>query len=755
VAVIAQKPSALVRARLRGVDWAGIAVRCAVVLATLVAVTTLLVFEIVAVGNHYELRVTADTPTFLALIRDLGQSPFRPDSVFFGTSGSASIHASPYLQLLGLIWRIVAPAGRYNDPIAIGEYAAVVTIPVTLFVLTMTWLYARELAGRAAAWGSVLGLLTLFGPVHIAYPSDLTFNGFLSTGYFPTTFATGLTLAALICARRQTLAYTAATAALTALTLTTDPFNGTVLVALLVLYSCVAATRLRTEAYRLPAVILAGLFLARAWPEFNIFSSLQAQGLGVPKVVAAVAVAPSACRWGWSRLAPATARARAVVRHLHVGPETELRLAKAGFWGACLIAVWGIYKMTHWPSGVPVLGSYRLGFYWNDQRDRWLLLFLPGICAVLGLARVARTRTSFPLLWLGSLYGVGAIGAAVHLATGFQLPLYYRFILLCQLPAAIGIGAYLARNGSRRAALVVLATLLASLAFKATTLATVSTRLNYFGSQLSTLWQFDRVIPPRSGVVASDPSTSYFIPITTRNRVLTFGMGHADSGSEPELAKSGYVLLRTVWAGNGTQATRALVRMWNVGVRWVVVEKFTTLQPPTQMKLFWGPYNALIGGTDINPLARYNARLAIVGRQTFDNGEFTVYRLNGRRLSRAVRTRPTIGVGNIRRVHSLLVRLVAGDTATAAVTEPSLYRLGVRFVALSYGELGSTPTLTAFGGTLGSADVVTLPVRNGRWAVDCVPECYFSYPSSEVERLGTVLHNDGRFSTIVSLRRPG
>ena len=752
--VIARTPSAAVRARLRRVDWAGVVVRCAVVVATLVAVATLLVFEIVAIGNHYELRVTADTPTFLALIRDLGHSPFRPDSVFFGTSGSASIHASPYLQLLGLIWRVVAPAGRYNDATAIGEYAAVVTIPVTLFVLWMTWLYARGLAGGTAAWGSVLGLLTVFGPVHIAYPSDLTFNGFLSTGYFPTTFATGLTLAALICARRRTLGYTAGTAALTALTLTTDPFNGTVLVALLLLYSCVVATRSRTEAYRLPAVIIAGLFLARAWPEFNIFSSLQAQGLGVPKVLAAVAVTPSACRWGWGLLAPATTRVRDAVRRMHVGPEIELRLAKVGFWGACLIALWGIYKMAHWPTGVPVLGSYRLGFYWNDQRDRWLLLFLPGICGLLGLARLAKTRTSFPLLWLGSLYGVGAIGAAVHLATGFQLPLYYRFILLCQLPAAIGIGTYLAKNRNRRAAMIVLATLLASLAFKAITLATVSTRLNYFGSQLSTLWQFNRVIPPNSGIVASDPSTSYFIPITTRDRVLTFGMGHADSGTEPELAKSGYVLLRTAWADTGPQAVRALVRMWNKGVRWVVVEKFTTLQPPTQLKLFWGPYNALISGTDINPLALYNARLAIVGRQTFDNGEFTVYRLNARRLSRAAGTKPSIAAGNLPRVHSLLVRLVAGDTATAAVTEPRLYRLGVRFVALSYGELGSTPTLTAFGATLSARDVVTLPVRNGRWAVDCVPECYFSYPSSEVERLGTVLHNDGRFSTIVALRRP-
>jgi hypothetical protein len=436
----------------------------------------------------------------------------------------------------------------------------------------------------------------------------------------------------------------------------------------------------------------------------------------------------------------------------------ELRMAHVGAWSAAMIALWGLRTLGHWPTDVPVLQSYRLGFYWNDQRDRWLLLFLPGLCGLIGLVRLARRGSErgagVPLLWFCGFYAVGLIGGVVHLAIGYQLPLYYRLTLLCQLPVAVGVGAFAAHHKSRRAALIVAATVAGAFAFKTVTLMTVSDNLSYFGAPLSTLWQFGNLIPAGSGAVASDPNTSYFIPIATGNRVLTVGMGHTDSGTEPVLAESGYQLLRRVYVGSQAESASALRQIWTGGVRWFVVEKYTTFSPPTQQSLFAAPYNALIGGSDINRLAVYNSRLAAVADETFDNGEFTVYRLDGSRLLQTTGAPASILPQNRSAVVGALDSLAAGNTKTAAREAPVLYRLGVRIVTLSVGELGSTPTLTAFGQSMSNGDIVQTPVTSGRWVEDCLPSCYVASPSSEIEQLGDVLHNDGRFSTIVALRDP-
>jgi hypothetical protein len=341
------------------------------------------------------------------------------------------------------------------------------------------------------------------------------------------------------------------------------------------------------------------------------------------------------------------------------------------------------------------------------------------------------------------------------LATGYQLPLYYRVILMCQVPLAVAVGAFLTEHRSGRAAAIVLATLAGALAFKAVTLVKVPDNLSYFGARLSTLWQFGRVIPPHSGTVASDPNTSYFIPVATNNRVLTVGMGHADSGTEPRQARTGYVLIHKLYAGSQTQAAAALRRMWRLGVRWVVVEAYTTLAPPTQQALFSGPYNALISGPDITVLARYEARLLAAGRQTFQNGEYTVFRLNHRRLLGATSHAAAFSRARRREITRALGKLADGGLRAVGPESRILYALGVRSVALSYGELGSTPTLLAFGRSISNGEMVELPVRSGRWVAGCLPECYTAYSSSEIERLGRLLHTDGRFATIVALRAPG
>jgi hypothetical protein len=728
-------------AALRPGRWLAIA-------AALVSVAVLLIMEIQAIGNHYELRVTADTPTFLALIRDMALHPLAKVSVFFGNAGSDSIHASPYLQLLAWTWKALATPSQFWNPISLGEFAAIVTIPASLFVLAMLWLYVRRLAGGTAAWASIPIVLSLFGPAHVIYAGDMSINGFLTTGYFPSTVATGLMLATVVAYEHRRRWSTAVATVMAALTLTADPFGGLMLVLVLILHACAAVTHDPCERWRMPSVLAAGAVLAAAWPAMDTLGAYSSAGAPLPGLVLVAALAPTV----WlevrrrARLAPMLER----VRNLDAGPMLERRIAELGFWATAALAIWALYVIGHWPSGAPALRSYRLGFYWNDQRDRWLVLLLPGVCGLLGLWRGARGGRAAPLLWFAAVFTVGLVGAVVHLATGHELPLYYRLILASQLPLAVGAAIFVARPHRRMAVVVMALTLTVAFAFKVLTLETESPYVDYFGDPLGTLWSFNRIIPRGPGIVASDPAIGYFMPVMTGHRVLTFSKGHADSGNEQSQAQAGYGLLRRVYGGSGVQASQALGRMWSLGVRWVVVEKFTNFDPATQQQLFAAPYTSLITATDVNRLALYNSRLTAVGVQTYDDQEFTVYRLSRAMLSNATSGAASIAQSKRGDVASALHRLAETRGPAPAALRHELARDGVRTVTLSYGEFGSIPTLSAYGRSLTESPVV-VRVSSGRWQVDCSPQCNSASAAKTITSLGPVLHSDGRFSTIVRL----
>jgi hypothetical protein len=734
------------RQRVAALPW----VRWLAPPAALVSVGVLVVMEIQAIGNHYELRVTADTPTFLALIRDMALHPLAKVSVFFGNSSSDSIHASPYLQLLAWIWKAVASPSQFWNPISLGEFAAVVTIPASLFVLAMLWLYVRRLAGTTAAWASIPIILSLFGPAHVIYAGDMTLNGFLTTGYFPSTVATGFLLATLVTVDIRRPWATVLAVVLTALTLTSDPFAGLLLALVMILQACARVARDPRERWRTPLVFALGAALTLAWPAMNTLGAYSKSDAPLPGLVVIAFLAPNL----WfevrrrARLAPLLARAR----RFDPGPMFELRTARAGLWATAALLVWALYVMGHWPGNVPALRSYRLGFYWNDQRDRWLLLLLPGVCGVFGLWRVARKGRSVPLLWFAVIFAVGLIGAVVHLATGHELPLYYRLILASQLPLAIGAAIFTTRHRRGAAVAIMALTLTAAFGYKVATLELESVNLNYFGAQLGTLWSFNEIIPRGPGLIASDPSTGYFMPVTTGHRVLTFSKGHADSGTEQTQAEAGYELLRQVYLGTGPQAAAALRRMWSLGVRWVVVEKFTNFDPPTQQQLFNAPYTSLITTADVNQMAVYNTRLTEVGVQTYDDQEFTVYRLVKARLMSATLAPPSLSPGDRATIVTALHMLTLTRRPALSAVRDALYQAGVRTVTLSYGEFGSTPELSAYGESLGGDAPVQVPVTNGRWQVNCVPLCNSATSARTITSLGRVLHTDGRFSTIVSLQ---
>ena len=690
-----------------------------------------------AATNSYALRVIGDTPTFLTLIRDLGAHPMQPVSTSFGTAGTESIHASPYLQALGLLWHAVAPAGRYDDPLALGQFAALVSIPMTLFVLGMVWLLASRLAGRTAAFLSIPVLLMVLGPVHVAFPSDLTINGFLYAGYYPTTFATGLTLAALVMLHRASIGLALAAVPVVALTIATDPLNGATLAALATVVACRSAR----HAVVVPLTLAGGFALAEAWPVFDVFAAFADSDLPVPAILVVAFVAP----WVWLAIRPALRRPGAWLARRSIGGRLELLLAVVALLATVALAAWGVYRMIHYPAGEPLLAANRLGFYWNDQRYRWLLLLLPALVGIIGMLRLARRGEPLPLLWFLGFYAFGTFGAVGELL-GIYVPLYYRFILLCQIPFAIGVAYFLVTRKSSLAATLTWATIVAVLIFKVATLTAVSKRLTYFGAELPPVWNLASAVPPSSGVVASDPQTSYYFPLVTRNWILTVSPGHADSESEPDVAKAGYRIMHKLYSGSGPTAAAALRELWRKGVRYVVVEKFTTFRPPTLKRFYTGPYTGLIKGRDVPAAGRYNARLSLAGRVVSDSGQLTVYKLDRNRFRRTTAPGPGIRRRDVAKIRALLADLPGRPPAAAVRTRRELRRAGVRMVTLSHGWLGSEPRLTAYGGRVGDPISVSVVIGGRSTRRGCDGACAGARAS--VRFLGLTQLDDGIFTVI-------
>ena len=741
-------PAPTATAKLGGVSaW-----HAAIVVACMASVGVLLAMQALAISNHYAMRVISDTPTFIALVRDLARAPMQPDSVFFHTLDTQSMHASPYLQVLALVWRAVAPSGHRGDPVAIGRFLAIVAIPVSLFTLGMLWCFTRSVAGRTAAFAAIPAVLSLFGPAHIIFSSDLTLGGLLATGYYPTTLATGLSLAVLMLLRQRSKPASALTLLLLALTLTTDLFSGTVLLLYTIIYSCLAAHRQRSEAHRIPSIILGAFALAALWPLFHIFAAFQSAGIPILELIVGAFLAPRL----WCLLAPRVAAVTRAIPPLaraakaRVSATGELHIALLGLWACAMLAIWTVYLIGHWPDD-PALRSYRLGLYWNDQVYRWPLLLAPGAVGAIGLQRLLRRRGGELALGAAVMYGVGVLGSVVFVATHVQLPLYYRFILACQLPMAVGMGAFLAHHKSRRAAGLALVTLLMAFSFKAVALLVVPSTENYFGAPLQSAWTLGRVIAPQSGRVASDPSTSYYIPAAADDAVVTLS-GHADSGAEGERAELGYSLMHQLYAGDAWHSADALLHLWQYGVRWVVVEKSTSLRPSNRHLFFFGPYSGLITRSDMALMARYYSRLAAAGTPVYDDDEYTVFKLDGRRLEGAVNAPASIAASNAGQVRDILLGLAERGGQGAAAAAATLYRLGVRVVTVSVGTFGSEPHIYGFGQSLSAPDMIASAVTAP--GLGCRAVCYRDRGLGWMARLGRVVHSDNRFMTIVELSPP-
>jgi hypothetical protein len=565
----------------------------------------------------YPLRVTSDTPTFLTLLSDMAQRPFEPQSPFL-EGGAATQHATPYMQALALVSRVV---GVSATPVGLGSFLALAGIVVFAFTLWCVFLYVRRLAGPTAAWVSLPVLLGVFGPPHVIWASDLSLHAALYAGFFPQNLALALALLTLLALDARTHRTLVGACLLASATMLVHPFTGVLLAVLASAESCRLASRRDRAASRTPIALATGFALGLLWPAYSLDRAFAETGLrGIFFIALCLAVCGAAYVVG-PRIASSGLGAELSRLLLRVETTSAAyRLAIAGAAGTALLALWE-WRLVH----APPEESARLAIYWVDERWRWPLLFVAGAVGLSGLARLARRGHIVPAVWFVGCFGLGTFGAI-----GLPLPVWYRFLLLCQVPLAVGVAKVVADAGRTRTTAVVAATFALALSVKVVTLIHAPPTVSYFGQPLQPVWSLGEHLPPGSGLVATDPATAYFVPATTGHRVLTVHKGHVSSRRELDQARDGYRLLRRYYAG-GPGWWHAGQEMWRRGVRYVVVQKQTTLEPRTLDDFIW--QSAFVRTpAQRRALGNYFYENNRVGELIYDSEDFVIYRLDRRKL---------------------------------------------------------------------------------------------------------------------------
>lgn len=566
----------------------------------------------------YSLRVTSDTPTFIALVTGMAERPFAEQSPFLAQQ-IATQHATPYIQAVAFVWSFLD--GDTRNPVEVGRLLALVGIPVFALLLYSVFLYVRRLAGSRAAWLSLPVLLGLFGPPHVIWASDHTLHGALYASYFPQNLALALLLLTLFALSRDGYGSLALACLGAAGTMLVHPFSGVLLCVLATTESCYAAYRKDSGYFRPPLALGAGFVLGTTWPAYSLDRAFAETGLRGVFFVSLCICIPFVVR-GLAMIELPTLRSPPVGRWIDAlaAGSATFKLAVIGAIGAATITVWELALVRSPPEE-----SERLAVYWVDGRWRWPLLLLAGTVGLSGLARLARHGHIVPAVWFAGCLGLGLLGAA-----SVPVPVWYRFLLLCQIPLAIGVAAVIAYAGRTRTLAIVLATFTLTIGVKVVTLLESPPTMSYFGTQPQAVWELGDHVPPGPGLVATDPSTAYFIPAATGRRVLTVGKGHVSSKRELALARRGYRLLRRYYAGGGDW-WQAAQEMWRRGVRYVIVEKHTTLEPRTLDDFIWQT-GLLRTQAQRRALGNYFYENGRVGNLVFDSPEYAIYRLDRTKL---------------------------------------------------------------------------------------------------------------------------
>jgi hypothetical protein len=596
-------------------------------------VATMLALELWAFRTRYGMRVIADTPTYMSLLRELALHPFHsPPSPYLSHSVNLA-HATPDVQLLALIWKGLAAAGLVHadlvDAHAAYTLLAVKGLIVTFLLFHALFVWARHQTGSSGmAWLAVAALPFVWGPALIVCPGDFSFHGFMTTADHSEPLAIALLLYALVVldAKLKPRRLLAAATIVGAVTVT-HPFTGVRLMALASAVACYHAVRRepeRTWQLTPPAVAL-GYLLAAAWPAYHLSEAMQVGSFDGVQIAAVLAGLPYAA-FGVGVVSRRLPRLRAIRLPALDAPDAALRLAVTGVVIVGAVAARELWLFQH-PD--PWLRTNRLAIYWNGPNIRyWPLLLAPALVGLVGLVRLAREEMPLPLLWASGCLGIGVLGA-----TGFPIPLWHRFLLFAQIPLALGMAVVIAKAEWRAAGSIAVCTMACSAGFAFGTLLLMPKNVTYFRNKLQAGWRLEQLLPKASPtLIASDPASSYFF-IPLGDRTLTLTTWHVGGPSELPPIRRGYVLIHRVYVGDRWRA--AARQMWKLGVRYVVVNRGFRIQAPTvdAFSSFDTPY-IVRDWAQLAEVDAYMHRLSLIARPMGRRVEYFVYRLDRRRLFR-------------------------------------------------------------------------------------------------------------------------
>src|SRR5262249_32515274 len=294
-------------------------------------------------------------------------------------------------------------------------------VVVTAALLHACFLWVRRCAGTRAGWISIPVLLLLFGPAHVIWAGDLTFQGFLYAGFYPQTLALAFLLYTLVLLHGEAETRRVAVAIVTvAATMVIHPFTGALLALLLATEGAWRA--LRGGEWLIPSLALVvGYAIAARWPAYSLDHALAVAGpSGVTLVVGCVS-APFVVRLlaRTTDLAGLLRRIRSSLSDALVGDRVLVRSAIGGLVLVGLLASWQVWLLLQ-PLPAPIVHSNRLALYWVEDRWRWPLMFAAGATGVVGLARLARRGAPLGALWFAACFGIGLAGIA-----GMPLPVWW------------------------------------------------------------------------------------------------------------------------------------------------------------------------------------------------------------------------------------------------------------------------------------------------------------------------------------------
>jgi hypothetical protein len=372
-----------------------------------------------------------------------------------------------------------------------------------------------------------------------------------------------------------------------------------------------------------------------AWPAYQLNRAMALAGLPGSVVVAACVVAPRLIAMLVallrSRRVPAVVAGRVrAAGEMMTAPRTRRWLAIAGALFVWDLALWVVLLLLN-PSSEHLNHG---AIYWTTERWRWFLLLGAGAAGCSGLVSLARRGAPLPLLWLGGCLGIAAIGALGGPVTG-----WWRWLLLAQIPLAIGTATVLLETSDLLTRRLIGGTLAFALVVELCTLLTLPDSITYFGSPPQRAYTIGRMVPGSpAGLVASDPYTSYYLPAATGHHVLTLATADLTSRAEANAAARGYALLHALYSAPDTGWWPAAQALWKAGVRYVVLDKGASLGPATLQQFSSGPATSTATASGQWTMDRMRWRLERIAELAGEDRQYAVYILNGATLLPPTRT---------------------------------------------------------------------------------------------------------------------